>query len=196
MEPVFMVLGQSAATAASLAIDAGVSIQIIDKSALKSRLLADKQVLDFVSPAPSPGKPPVLKDKLPGVVVDDSEAEKDGFATNSTAASPYVGSGYSHDGNQRQGAQRATFKATLPAPGKYEVRLAYTALPNRAGNVPVNVAGKIVRVDQRKPPPIDGLWISLGTFEFGKGTAIVEVSNTGTDGHVIIDAVQWLRVEK
>lgn len=46
MEPVFMVLGQSAATAACLAIDKGVEIQKIDYELLKSKLLIDKQVLN------------------------------------------------------------------------------------------------------------------------------------------------------
>jgi len=45
MEPVFMVLGQSAATAASLAIDSQVGIQNINYSELKNILLKDKQVL-------------------------------------------------------------------------------------------------------------------------------------------------------
>lgn len=45
MEPVFMVLGQSAATAASIAIDGGVAIQDIDYPKLKTVLLKDKQVL-------------------------------------------------------------------------------------------------------------------------------------------------------
>jgi hypothetical protein len=45
MEPVFMVLGQSAATAASMAIDGGVAIQDIDYPKLKTVLLKDKQVL-------------------------------------------------------------------------------------------------------------------------------------------------------
>lgn len=47
MEPVFMVTSQSAATAACLAIDAGVTIQQVDYEALKARLLADRQVLDW-----------------------------------------------------------------------------------------------------------------------------------------------------
>ncbi len=47
MEPVFMVLGQSAATAASLAIDNGKSVQDLDYSLLKSRILADKQILEI-----------------------------------------------------------------------------------------------------------------------------------------------------
>ena len=45
MEPVFMVLGQSAATAAVLAIDAGLSVQDVPYLKLRERLLADKQLL-------------------------------------------------------------------------------------------------------------------------------------------------------
>jgi len=45
MEPVFMILGQSAATAAALAIDANSHVQKVDYAALRERLLADGQVL-------------------------------------------------------------------------------------------------------------------------------------------------------
>ncbi len=45
MEPVFMILGQSAATAAVLAIDANSPVQRIEYAALRERLLADGQVL-------------------------------------------------------------------------------------------------------------------------------------------------------
>lgn len=54
MEPVFMLLGQSAATAAVLAIDKGVPLQMLDYAALRDRLLADGQVLAWER-APSPG---------------------------------------------------------------------------------------------------------------------------------------------
>lgn len=46
MEPVFMVLGQSAATAASLAIDENVPVQNLNYEKLKSRILADKQIIE------------------------------------------------------------------------------------------------------------------------------------------------------
>ncbi|XOV93467.1 MAG: FAD-dependent oxidoreductase [Bacteroidota bacterium] len=45
MEPVFMVLGQSVATAAALAIDQGVTTQELPYSSLEARLLQDKQRL-------------------------------------------------------------------------------------------------------------------------------------------------------
>jgi hypothetical protein len=45
MEPVYMVLGQSAATAACLAIDEQIEIQALPYFKLEQRLLADKQIL-------------------------------------------------------------------------------------------------------------------------------------------------------
>jgi len=45
MEPVFMILGQSAGTAASLAIEGGIPVQDLDHAKLRERLLADKQQL-------------------------------------------------------------------------------------------------------------------------------------------------------
>lgn len=53
MEPVFMILGQSAATAAALAVDDNVPVQKVDYAKLRTRLLADGQILEWTKPAPS-----------------------------------------------------------------------------------------------------------------------------------------------
>lgn len=194
MEPVFMVLGQSAATAAALAIDGRTDVQAVAYPKLRERLVADRQVLDWTGPK----RPGAIDPKtLPGVVVDDAAAVRTGFDGASALIGPFVGAGYRHDSGAKDGKQTARFTPELPKAGRYEVRLSYTANPNRATNVPVRVAhaggAAAVAVNQRKPAPIDGLWVSLGTFRFeaGKG-GYVEVGNAGTDGHVVIDAVQWL----
>jgi hypothetical protein len=49
MEPVFMILGQSAATAASLAIDDQKSVQDVPYLKLRQRLLANGQVLEYAT---------------------------------------------------------------------------------------------------------------------------------------------------
>ncbi len=49
MEPVFMVLGQSSATAACMAIDQKIDVQKVDYDKLKKRLVADKQVVEFAA---------------------------------------------------------------------------------------------------------------------------------------------------
>ncbi len=50
MEPVFMVLGQSAATAAALALDGNTDVQQVNYEKLRSRLLQDGQVLSWKMP--------------------------------------------------------------------------------------------------------------------------------------------------
>jgi len=60
MEPVFMILGQSAATGAVLAIEGGSSVQEVPYARLRERLLKDGQVLDLpagTKPAPRPSHP-------------------------------------------------------------------------------------------------------------------------------------------
>ena len=54
MEPVFMILGQSAATAATLAMDGKSSVQKLAYERLRARLLADKQVLEWKTGQPAP----------------------------------------------------------------------------------------------------------------------------------------------
>ncbi|GIP33929.1 FAD-dependent oxidoreductase [Paenibacillus sp. J2TS4] len=48
MEPVFMILGQSAATAAAFALEANCAVQEVDYVQLRTRLLADQQRLEHI----------------------------------------------------------------------------------------------------------------------------------------------------
>lgn len=59
MEPVFMILGQSAATAACLSIDQGLLPADLPYEALQTRLLADGQILSWTH-SPDPSREPVL----------------------------------------------------------------------------------------------------------------------------------------
>ncbi len=58
MEPVFMVLGQSAALAAGLALDLSVPAQEIPYAQLRQRLLAAGQILEWPPPPPTLPVPP------------------------------------------------------------------------------------------------------------------------------------------
>lgn len=53
MEPVFMILGQSAATAAAMALDGAVPVQNVPYDVLRARLLADGQVLEKQQQTPA-----------------------------------------------------------------------------------------------------------------------------------------------
>ncbi len=200
MEPVFMVLGQSSATAAVHAIEERTTIQNIDPKKLEARLLKDGQVLDFTSDPLPPRGAPRPAATPPGLVVDDEAAQVKGFGSASSANAPFVGHGYLHDGNMNKGEQTARFTPEIPKDGRYAVAIAYPVNANRASNVPVTIRHadgetKVV-LDQKKKPAVDGLLQPLGTFRFVKGKAgYVEIANAGTDGYVVIDAVQWLEAK-
>lgn len=198
MEPVFMVLGQSAATAAVQAIEQNVSLQAIDSAKLQSRLLEDRQMLDFESP-PAPVVSAIQKADLPGIVVDDTEAVLTGFESVGHTTPGFVGSGYRHDNDEGKGQQKARFSPTLPKAGRYQVSIAYSALANRASNVPVTIhhaeGDSTVLVNQKQKPQGKNKLHLLGTYTFSAGAdQWVEITNTATDGHVIVDAVQFLEV--
>jgi hypothetical protein len=52
-----------------------------------------------------------------------------------------------------------------------------------------------VTLNQRRKPAVDDLLEPVGEFRFEAGQAgRVEITNAGTDGFVVIDAVQWVPV--
>jgi hypothetical protein len=185
MEPVFMILGQSAATAAALAIDARLAAQDLDYAKLRERLLKDRQILEA---------PPEVRRgggmdpaKLEGIVLDDSQAERSEGWTFSRAAPSYLGQNYLHDGNTRDGKASVVFRVTMPQGGRYRIRLLYPVNQNRATNTPVTISfpgGKRQAViNQRRESP----W--LGPYDL-PASFTVTVTNAGTDGYVVVDGLQ------
>jgi hypothetical protein len=198
MEPVFMVLGQSAATAASLAIESDVDVQQVGYAALRARLLADGQVLVWTGPRPNQGLDP---ETLSGIVIDDTRAELTGPWQASRSVSGFVGRHYLHDGDQSKGELTARFPLRVTEAGRYQVRLAFTPHENRAASVPVQVFDgrrtETIQVNQRQRPDEEDGMLTLGRFELVPDReAWVEISNANTQGHVIVDAVQLLPADR
>ncbi|MBN8418780.1 MAG: FAD-dependent oxidoreductase [Verrucomicrobia bacterium] len=192
MEPVYMALGHASGLAAVMAIHAKTPVQNIDVSALRKKLLEQKAVLELAALAHM-----VRSAKLPGIVMSEQEAEQTGHWTGSSYGSPVDGSSI-HDANADKGSKSVIYRMKIPASGKYEVRVSYAAAPNRASNVPVTIQGaegtQTVLVNQRKAPPIDQLFVSLGVFAFTSDKpAVITISNKNTDGIVGADAVQLIQ---
>ena len=196
MEPVFMILGQSAATAAALAIDGNLAVQDVPYAALRARLIADGQVLEHESSKEKPkghgsAKPAA---SLPGVTVDDDEAVLSGDWKQSSANGGFVGSGYRHDDKGAAGAASAAFIGKLPTAGTYAVSLTVVPNTNRSRDALVRIEHAEgvaeLRADLTGKSEKDGL-LPLGTFRFQAGPAKVTVSNAGAKGYVLIDAVNW-----
>ncbi len=199
MEPVFMILGQSAATAAVHAIDDELAVQDVPYQTLRERLLQDGQILEYDGPrgrSGAHGAKGISPATLKGLVLDDAQAVKIGTWKSSSSVGVFVGTSYLHDDDSGKGISTVTWAFEGAEPGTYEVRLSYTATANRATQVPVTVrvGDKTLieaKVDQRKKPPVDDLWISLGEVTVSSEAPItVTVSNQNTRGYVIADAVQ------
>ncbi|QDT63325.1 FAD-dependent oxidoreductase [Calycomorphotria hydatis] len=194
MEPVFMGLGQAAGIAAAMAISKDVdapAVYDVNVSALQQKLRADAAVLELEGLADL-----VTVDKLPGIVVDDRDAEYTGYWKHSSYGTPVEGAS-SHDGNSGKGQKQAVFTVQLPKSGRYEVRFAYAAAPNRASAAPIvieHLSGQAsVKVDERKAPEHDDLFTSLGVWEFSADKpAVVTISNKDTDSYLSVDALQFL----
>ena len=200
MEPVFMILAQSAATAAVISIEEGVSVQDVPYNKLKAKLVADGQVLKLEKPnrlAIGQGVDPA---KFSGLVVDGEKLKFDGDWVKSTSLRPFVGSSYFHDGNGGKGMRSACFPFKAPKDGLHEILVSYVASINRAGTVRYQMADekgitKVV-VDQRKKPGTGDLWHSLGSFVFIKGKSYdLKVFNEDTEGYVIVDAAHIIPLD-
>lgn len=195
MEPVFMILAHSAATAASLAIEDGVIVQRVSYEKLKNKLMDDGQVLaleknDFI--ASGNGIDPQT---LSGVVVEGDQVNLLGDWTKSSSLRPFVGDGYFHDGNGGKGMRKAEFPFFTDRNGLHELRISYIPSGNRAGKVKYLVEDEKgleeILVDQRKKGSVEKIWHSLGSFDFLRGKSYkVSLQNDDTEGYVVVDALQ------
>ncbi|MFO1485626.1 MAG: FAD-dependent oxidoreductase [Verrucomicrobiaceae bacterium] len=201
VEPTWMILGQSAGIAAALSAKQNLAVQKLPYPALRERLLAQKQVLDLPTLPelpPEPVTPMSIDPKtLPGIVLDDMQAEIKGPWSRSSNFKPHIGTGYLHDDKRGDGESSAVFRFKAPKSGKYDLRMAYSAHETRATKVPLTVRNgeKTVEffADQTQPLPSGEAFRSIGKVELQKGLeTTITLRNAGTDGFVILDALQLL----
>jgi hypothetical protein len=187
MEPVFMVLGQSAATAAVMAIDGGTTVQKVDVSQLQQRLKDD----------------PLADGSIFEILVDNRDSlrvQRRGTWSRETRG------GYGPDffvhtpSNESMASVR--FTADIPRTGRYA---GYIYFPRVQGlssatlvivNDGTRTHGLSIREsDIRVEGQTSGEWVPLGTYDLAQGTtSFVQVSNKDADGKVVADAVVWVPV--
>lgn len=129
--------------------------------------------------------------------IDNLKAKLTGNWTSSTYSKDFIGSDYIHDNKEKSPVKQALFSMTIGKTGKYHVRFGYKGNSGRDEKVPVTIQHgeqeQTFFIDQTKPAPIRGQFIELGEFEYAAGDVVeVMISNEGTTGYVIVDAVQFL----
>jgi len=207
VEPTWMAIGQGAGVAAALAAKAGVTVQALDYPTLRTRLLAQNVVLELpvlpplTAKSDRPSGPVSLDPKsLPGLILDDAQAELSGDWERSTNFKPHVGVGYLHDEQRADGKARAVFRFKGPADGEYELRMAYSAHETRVTRLPVMIMGgdteQRFTVDQTQPMPTGEAFRPIGSLSLRQGVEYtLTVTNQDTKGFVIVDAFQLLPVD-
>lgn len=187
MEPCFMVLSQSATTAAGMAITQNIPVQEVNYTDLRMRLIADKQIL---------GSDSIVQG--PEVIVDNNNIEQTtiigDWQTSSSTTGAYDTS-YLHDSNTGSG-KSVTYSPELVDSGLYEVYLRWASYSNRASNATVTInhasGTDIKSVNQQVN---GGQWNWLGSWNFEAGTSnTLTISNDGADGYVIADAVRFVYI--
>ena len=205
VEPTWMAIGQGAGVAAALSAKAGVTVQALDYPTLRTRLLAQKVVLELpVLPpvgkvARSSGPVSIDSKSLPGLILDDAQAELSGDWERSTNFKPHVGTGYLHDEQRSDGKSRAVFRFKGPADGEFALRMAYSAHATRTTRLPVTIVGggteQSFTVDQTQPLPAGEAFREVGRIRLRQGMDYtLTVANEDTKGFVILDAFQLLPV--
>ena len=189
MEPVFMMLSQSAANAAALALEKATSVQQVSYPELAARLRADGQLLTWESAGYTTN----------GIILDeDDPAVTRGGAWVNGANAGGWNADYFHDNAGNKGASWVRYTPVFPTNGTYEVYAWWVESANRAANVPYDVihaAGtNRVLVNQRNS---SAGWYKLLTTNFTAGAGqgvIIRNDGTASGQYVIADAVRFLPV--
>lgn len=185
MEPVFMVLSQSAATAAVMAIDAKTSVQKIDVKKLQQTLKQN----------------PLTDGSVAEILVDNDDKQQ--VTLNGKWGSEKRG-GYGPsfyvDSSNGSVVKTVRFTPSVQQSGTYKAYVYFPKLQKGTAKTSITVfdsKGKkevvINEADIRVEGQTSGEWVSLGTLTLLKGkNGYVEISNKGANGLVVADAVLFV----
>jgi hypothetical protein len=188
MEPVFMVLGQSAAVAAAKAIDNKQTVQKVDVSQIQAQLKRN----------------PLEDGSAPEILVDNSDVskvEKKGDWTVNTHGG--YGPDYFLADSTSSSPKSIRYKPEISKKGKYALYTYYPKLKNAAAVTVINVhdgtSTKEVLIKDAEVKVVgqtSGEWVSLGTYSLSSGNkAYVEISAKGSEGAVVADALLLVPVK-
>jgi len=185
MEPVFMVLSQSAAVAALMAIDAKTSVQQIDVKKLQQTLTTN----------------PLADNGTVEVLVDNDDKKQVSITGNWTLdkKGSYGPSMFLDDGKDGQ-TKTIRFTPAIAKAGLYNVYAYFPKLQGLAAHTPIIFfdgkkanESKVLESDIRLEGQTSGEWVLLGKFNMEKGSKnYVEISNKGANGIVVADALLFV----
>jgi hypothetical protein len=170
MEPVFMVLGESAGVASCMAIDQKSAVQNIDVAKLRHQLKDD----------------PYLDGSTPEILVDDADIDK---ISTSGSWEKRFGQQYKTSymlSDNKDGKSTFTFFPQVKRNGEYEVLFYCTEITNASSSIDIEVTNdKGTNHVAIAPKEHKGEWVNLGTYSFNVNDKNgIKVSGSNTNGPV------------
>jgi len=186
MEPVFMVLAQSSAVAAIMAIDKKTAVQDVNVKLVQQKLKAD--------PLSDKSTPEILVDN------DDASVVKEGEFVRLTKSPGVYGPSLLADTTLSLKPSSVKFVPAVSKAGMYEVYVYCPRTPKGTTKLTLVVFdGKAKKNIVISPNEIkvegqtSGEWIGVGRYQLPAGRAsYVSVTNNGMDGIVVADAVLFV----
>jgi hypothetical protein len=188
MEPVFMVLGQSAAVAACMAIDAGTGVQAVNTDALRKKLRED----------------PLLDGSTPEIMVDNTHIDK---IKRSGGWQTRVGRNYKTDYMFYPEGKEGVYYRFIPhvkEKGKY--RVYFYCVAQAEAETPRQMAIQIRSAGGTKEVVLEpdshreeygresSYWKDLGVYDFDGGSSgSITVDGAKSSGPVFADAVLLIK---
>ncbi|WP_349316354.1 FAD-dependent oxidoreductase [Chitinophaga sp. MM2321] len=185
MEPVFMVLGQSAATAAVEAIEHHSSVQDVPIKKVRERLTSN----------------PLADNSIPEILVDNDDAAHVTITGDwkKDKRGSYGPSMFT-DNSKGSVAKSIRFSPEIIRNGTYHIYSYVPKVANLSGTTLVKIFDgkkvnevKITADAIRVEGQTSGEWVDLGAYRLSKGQkAYVEVNNDKADGVVVADAMLFI----
>ena len=182
MEPVFMVLAQSASVAAVMAIDNKTGVQKVDVKKLQEKLRAN----------------PMADGSISDLLVDNEDKANVNLTGNwSVQNKGGYGPTFLASDPANKDLQSVKFSPQIVKEGKYNAYIYFPKLPKISSQIKLSLFdGKNKKEITVKESDIvvvgqtSGEWFHLGEYNFQPGKGVyVEISNSGADGLVFADAV-------
>lgn len=184
MEPVFMVLAQSSAVAACMAIDGKTSVQAIDVKKLQQTLKTN----------------PLADGSTPEILVDNDDAahiRRTGDWTRETRGAYGLSYYATQSGSD---VKSLRFMPEVTKAGAYHIYAYFPKLAGASPSTSITISDgstskevAIREADIRVEGQTSGEWVSLGVYTLSAGQKnYVDVSTKGANGLVVADAVLFV----
>jgi ribulose 1,5-bisphosphate synthetase/thiazole synthase len=188
MEPVFMVLGQSAAVAACQAIDKKIPVQQVNVTEVQHILKSN----------------PLADGSTPELLVDNGDIDVQVTGSWKTEKSGGYGPSFLVDTSKAVTAGSVQFTPDVIKDGTYHVYSYFPKVKNASAKTVItvydgqNTTEKIInQADIQVQGQTSGEWISLGSYNLSRGKkSYVQVSNKDADGAIIADAILFVPVKQ